>query len=355
MRPVTCLNGLLDTSVEPPATVRILFRRLRTRTLAHLFSKTLMIAESPTIAVKSGSLPSSRTSSLFIASVAGTVVLFWAPLRSLFEFASTSEFSYIPLIPLISAFLIVFRRARIFAHSKPSPKLGGLFIGAGVVVFVLSRRLPEFTASAQMSIAALCVVITWIGLFVFYYGFQTARTAMLPLFLLLFIVPLPDRLLGTAITYLQHGSAVLSYYLFRGLGVAALRDGTAISLPGLEIDVAPQCSGIRSSMSLLILVLAGANLYLRSSWNKLLLVVAVVPLVIVKNAIRIVTLSALALYVDPRFLSGNLHRSGGIFFFLIAVVILVPLVLLMQRLERRSYVRRTCTVAAHLADIAATE
>jgi exosortase len=211
------------------------------------------------------------------------------------------------------------------------------------------------SAAPQVSITALCVAITWIGLFVSYYGFQTARTAMLPLFLLFFIVPLPDRVLGAAITYLQHGSAVLSYYLFRGLGVAALRDGTAISLPGLEIDVAPQCSGIRSSMSLLILVLAGANLYLRSSWNKLLLVVAVVPLVIVKNAIRIVTLSALALYVDPRFLSGNLHRSGGIFFFLIAVVILVPLVLLMQRLERRSYVRRTCTVAAHLADIAATE
>jgi exosortase len=306
------------------------------------------------IAGQSGSLPGNRTSNLFIASIAGTIVLFWAPLRSLFEFASTSEFSYIPLIPLISAFLIGFRRARIFAHSKPSPKLGGVLIGAGLVIFVLSRWMPPFSATAKMSITALGVVITWIGLFVSYYGFQTARTAMLPLFLLFFIVPLPDRLLGTAITYLQHGSAVLSYYLFRGLGVAALRDGTAISLPGLEIDVAPECSGIRSSMSLLVLVLAAANLYLRIGWNKAVLVLVVVPLVIVKNAIRIVTLCALGLYVNPRFLTGNLHRSGGIFFFLIALAIFVPLVLIMQRLERRSYPQDVPSRACP-ADVAVVE
>jgi exosortase len=190
-------------------------------------------------------------------------------------------------------------------------------------------------ASSYMTVTALLLVVVWIGIFVLYYGIQTARKAMLPLLLLFFVVPWPPRVLDTVVEYLQHGSAVLSYYLFRAIGVAAFRDGTTIVLPRLQIEVAPQCSGIRSSISLLILTLAGANLYLRSGWNKVLLVSMLVPLAILKNAIRIVTLSTLGLYVDRSFLTGSLHHEGGIVFFLIALVILVPVILVMQRFERR--------------------
>jgi exosortase len=151
--------------------------------------------------------------------------------------------------------------------------------------------------------------------------------------------------MSAVITFLQHGSAVLSYYLFRAIGVAAFRDGMIIALPGLQIEVAPECSGIRSSISLLILTLAGANLYLRSDLNKVLLVLLLVPLVILKNAIRIVTLSTLALYVDPSFLAGSLHHKGGIVFFLIAMAILIPAISVMRRLERTGMGRSLHTSA----------
>jgi exosortase len=159
---------------------------------------------------------------------------------------------------------------------------------------------------------------------------QAARMALLPLCLLLFVIPAPQGMMSAVITFLQHASAVLSYYLFRAIGVAAFRDGMTIALPGLQIEVAPECSGIRSSISLLILTLAGANLYLRSGLNKLLLVMAVIPLVIVKNAIRIVTICTLSMYVNPGFIRGNLHRDGGILFFLIAFMLLIPVVILMR-------------------------
>ena len=176
---------------------------------------------------------------------------------------------------------------------------------------------------------------TWCGLFVVWYGPQAARMAVLPLCLLLFMVPAPERVLNAVIQFLQQGSAVLSYELFRLLGVPALREGTMISVPRLTIQVAPECSGIRSSISLLILTLAVGNLYLRCGWNKVLLVVALIPLVIVKNAIRIATLTLLAVYVDPRFLNGPLHRRGGIFLFLIALMMLILSVMVMRWLERR--------------------
>jgi exosortase len=281
------------------------------------------------------SLPGRNLSYGFIASMLASLVVFWAPLHRLLEFAAAnSEFSYIPLIPAISAFLIVMRRQRIFADSNPYPSAGGVIVGVGILLFSLAKFFPKMTPGNHLSLTALAIVATWWGLFVLCYGMRAARMALLPLCLLLFVIPVPQQVMSAVITFLQHASAVLSYYLFRAIGVAAFRDGMTIALPGLQIEVAPQCSGIRSSISLLILTLAGANLYLRSVLNRVLLVLMLVPLAILKNAIRIVTLSTLALYVDGSFLTGSLHHEGGILFFLLAMVILIPVISVLRRLER---------------------
>jgi len=63
----------------------------------------------------------------------------------------------------------------------------------------------------------------------------------------------------------------------------------------------------------------------------------------VKNGIRIVTLSLLSIYVDPSFLTGNLHHQGGILFFLLALGILLPLLWLLQQHERRRRIWGTAT------------
>jgi hypothetical protein len=49
-----------------------------------------------------------------------------------------------------------------------------------------------------------------------------------------------------------------------------------------------------------------------------------------------VTLSVLTLYVNPRFARGSLHHDGGIVFFLVALVILIPIVHVVRNLESRS-------------------
>jgi len=269
----------------------------------------------------------------FLATLFMSLILFKAAVFELAKFSDHSEYSYIPLIPLISGFLIFLRRKSIFARAEPSPWLGSWIVAVGLLLWVVKDYLG-IGSITNLEFSAFALVCTWCGLFVAWYGPQAARMALLPLCLLLFVVPPPERMLNTAVQCLQQGSAVLSYELFRLLGVPALREGTVISLPRLTILVAPECSGIRSSISLLILTLAVANLYLRSGRNKLLLVLTLLPLVVLKNAIRIVTLSLLGLYVDPRFLNGPLHHRGGIFFFLIALMMLIPIVMGMRRLER---------------------
>jgi exosortase/archaeosortase family protein len=56
-------------------------------------------------------------------------------------------------------------------------------------------------------------------------------------------------------------------------------------------------------------------------------------MMILKNGIRIVSLTLLGMYVDPGFLYGKLHHQGGIIFFFISLLFLAPLLWLLQRGE----------------------
>lgn len=142
-----------------------------------------------------------------------------------------------------------------------------------------------------------------------------------------------------AIFLLQAGSAIVATWLFRFLKVPALREGFILHLPTLDLEVATECSGIRSSVVLLITTLLVGQFGLRSFWAKSLLVLSVVPVVILKNGVRIVTIALLTMYVDRRFLHGWLHRSGGIVFYLLGLLALVPVLMLLKRTERASSVR----------------
>jgi hypothetical protein len=66
-------------------------------------------------------------------------------------------------------------------------------------------------------------------------------------------------------------------------------------------------------------------------------------LAVVKNGVRIFTLTVLGTYVDPGFLSGPLHRRSGIVFFLMTLGLLVLLLLLLRKLERSAASRPELT------------
>jgi hypothetical protein len=57
------------------------------------------------------------------------------------------------------------------------------------------------------------------------------------------------------------------------------------------------------------------------------------PLSVVKNGLRIFVIAMLATRVDPSFLTGRLHRQGGIIFFLIALGAIFLLLWMVRRGE----------------------
>jgi exosortase len=270
--------------------------------------------------------------------VLGSIAMLFPEIRSLVALSSTDDsFSHLPVIPAISAFLLFSERDRL-SGVRPEYDLRGLAVMlAGGALIAYSRTAggalgPEIANAA----AGLALVLAWTGSFALCFGFDALRKSPFPFLFLLFMVPLPDVLLDPVVGMLQRASAELANLFFRMTGVSFFREGTFLfSFPGLNIEVAKQCSGIRSSMSLFIVGVLAGHMLLRTGWRKGVLMLAVFPITVFKNAIRIVLLTLLSVYVDAGFMKGKLHQMGGIPFFLAALILLGCILWLLKRSESR--------------------
>jgi exosortase len=268
-------------------------------------------------------------------------VFAFTPLQKLFEASlnlDNTDLSYIVLIPFISGALIYWDRQRIFRTPRISVVYGAFaFVFSGLLYFLEHENASRLGENDQLSLTISAVIAVFFSGFLLCYGTAAFKAALFPLLFLTLAIPMPAVILDAFTRFLQHGSASLSAVLFALTGTPVYRNDVAFMLPNVTIIVAEECSGIRSTIGIFIVTLLGGHMLLRSNWRRLILLMAVVPLSLIKNAIRIVTLTLLAVHVDMGFLTGSLHRQGGIVFMMIGLALLYPLLTFLMRSERDIY------------------
>ena len=265
---------------------------------------------------------------------AASCLLFRAPLKDLTHFATTHDYgSHIFLIVPISVYLIYLKATQVFekVRSDVVPALVVFLTGATLkwVVYAFSARGDSDFLGLEMA----ALILFWTGAFIVCYGTQAFRAALFPFLFLLLMIPAPDFLVQKAISSLQVGSATVAFWFFKIFNVPVFREGLIFHIPTLDLEVARECSGIRSSAVLLITTLLLGEFVLRTFWGKTILVLSLIPIVVLKNGLRIVTISALTIYVNRGFLHGWLHQSGGIVFYLLGLLALAPMLKLLKTVE----------------------
>ena len=269
---------------------------------------------------------------------AALVAIFWDPLKSLVEITSKSpQYSHIILVPLISLFLVLLERRKIFTDLRYSWVAGALGVLLGVALYMLSRVYSGgLSPNDALSLAIASFVVIWEAGVLIFFGATAFRRGLFPWLSLLFIVPFPDFLVENFLLAIRGGSAEVSYAIFRIVGVPVFRDGWVFSLPGVSIEVARECSGIHSSIALLIVALIAGHLFLRRFWKKAILTGFIVPIVSITNGLRITVITLLAVYVDRRFLDSRLHHQGGAIFFGLALLLLALPLLWLGKAEAKA-------------------
>jgi exosortase len=187
----------------------------------------------------------------------------------------------------------------------------------------------------RLSLSILVWIVFIVVGFVQTYGWKEFSRLSFPFLFSLLSVPPPSPVMDRLIAALQWGSADSAQLLFRLFHVPVVRDGLIFSFSKIEIEVAQECSSIRSSTILVVTTLVIAQLFLKSKWSKWISFFISLPVAVLKNGVRIFTLSVLAEYVSTSWLDSWLHHHGGFIFLALALALMFAFVTVLWRVEHR--------------------
>lgn len=271
---------------------------------------------------------------LYLAWIVLCVLVFWKPVSALFHLAEQDDTaSHIILIPFIAVWLIYTERSQLRLRDSLDFRAGLFFSLPALSLTLLVLRCASCAPKEVLSGFILALILFLVAGFISIMGQEAAKSSWFAFAILLFAVPLPEGPLNKTIYWLQSGSAAVAELLFNLSGVPVMRQGFYFYLPEVSIEVAQECSGIRSSIALLILALLVAHFAFRPFWKKAVFVLAGLAMMLIKNGFRIATLTLLANYVNRDFLYGKLHHQGGVVFFVIGLALLLPVYWLLRRGE----------------------
>ena len=245
-------------------------------------------------------------------------------------------YSHIPLIPIIGSYLL-YRQRLVLLQALDSWHLPGIWImslGAGMFIFCQFAGLPllDFATASTLS-----TVVFLLGAFLFVFGVDAFRKAGFAMAMFSFIIPPPNLLMNRAVTVLVKSSAFVTHWLFHLLNVPFVQEGSVFFLPGLNIEITRACSGMRSTIALLVTSLLAGHLFLDKLWKRVLLVALVFPIAVLRNGVRITALYLLAYFVDEdAIMGGFLHNSGGFIFFFLGLVILGLVLWFLRNSDKQS-------------------
>jgi exosortase len=270
----------------------------------------------------------------FAALLAASIALGWRPLMATLHLALTNDaYTHILLIAPLSVALIYIARNELRASTEGKLAAVAGLVGALAVAAFARWGMSSPPPGLALTLAMFALVLWWIASVGYCFGGTAFRELLFPLGFLFWMVPLPEFALDRVVQFLQAGSAFSARVLFWLARIPVTQDGLVLSIPGLDVEVAPECSSIRSSLFLVVTTMLLAHLFLRSRWRQVLLVALSIPLSIAKNGLRIFVIAALSTRVDSSYLDGNLHHHGGIVFFAVAVVVVVGLLWFLVRSE----------------------
>lgn len=268
------------------------------------------------------------------------LAIFGRPLFRLAVYALHSElYSHILLIPFVCAYLIRLNKGKLALDSPPDRRRAWLPLAAGamtlVVYWVAVHKGWHPPTPDYLAVMALSFLLFLLGGGFIFLGANYLRKIAFPVAMMFFCVPFPQAVREGIETFFQFGSTDVAYAFLTATGMPVYLTGTHFHMPGFSLNVAPECSGIHSSVVLVITSLLAGYLFLKSPWKRLLLVLVVVPLALLRNGFRVFVIAQLCVRIGPQMIDSPIHHKGGPVFFVLSLVPLFLLLVYLNKCESR--------------------
>jgi exosortase len=264
--------------------------------------------------MKSSGAMKRRNIIVLIAIALALCLIYWPTLRWLVNsWLSSPYYSHGFLVPIVSGAITWTKREQLKTRA---PSLYGiLWILPAALLYVLNIVL-EIRLLGPLSLLILIVGLIWL-----FRGARAVKTLAFPLVFLLFLVPAP--FIPELAYRLQEISAFSSSRLLQVLGFPITSTGAEIYLETTVFTVGIPCSGINSLVALLALAAVYTFILMGSLSRRIGLFVLAFPIAIVANILRIVSIIAVAYFINVQTAAGWYHDISSPIFFILAFLAVV--------------------------------
>jgi exosortase len=243
-----------------------------------------------------------------------TCALVWpAVTHAVTVWSVDEEFSYGFLVPPVSALLVWWRRHAIREQLGSGANSGLVLVLAAVGVYAFGLR-ADINAISGLAVSPLLL-----GMVAFLWGWPAARVVAFPIAFLAFGLGLYRGLLDSLGFALQNMTATASGLLAQWLGLDVVRDGLTLRVGSAAFLVAEQCSGLSSLLSLVALASLWAYAVRGPRLARGGLLLAVLPLVVAANTLRVTVVLLVATVFGPEVALGFFHGASSLALFGVAL------------------------------------
>ncbi len=269
---------------------------------------------------------------LFALMCAVAVPIFWFGFESLARAWATPEYSHGPIIPLISLYLFLRElRAAPADDGRPKRRWPGVAVIAGALVLAAVGNLARIP-----DIVTYAFIIWTGGVVLTVFGWKRGVRHQLPVFHLIFMLPLPQFLYWQMTVFLQGISSVVGVWFVSAAGIPVFLDGNIIDLGVYKLQVAEACSGLRYLFPILSFSYLFSILYRGPIWHKAILLLSAAPIAVFMNSVRIGIIGILVNFYGIEHAEGFLHFFEGWIIFLACIGLLFLMAIGLQQLRRES-------------------
>lgn len=216
------------------------------------------------------------------------------------------------IVPIISAYIIWNMRKDLSNVDKKQSDTGLIFFIVGIMLNGIGILYTI------RFLSGLSLIVTIFGVILYLYGWKFINEMKFPILFLLLMVPIPfiDMVAPPAQTISAIGSANIANLL----GIPVHRDGLLLKLPVGTFEVALDCSGLMSVISLLTLSIIYAFILEGRLLMKYIIVLSSIPLAMIGNILRITLMLIIANTYGKDAAVNYFHDFSSILLFSIALI-----------------------------------
>jgi len=248
------------------------------------------------------------------------IVLYWPVFSHLYHIRwDTVDYTHAYFILPLSLWLVWRKRAEIRRVAlEPVTHqinfISGIVLLTGILMFLFGLRQD------YIFVQALSLIPVLFGLTGYLYGKSMAKLLLFPILYLILLVPPPLGIIDSITVPMRHGISILTEQILFFLNYPISRKGLLLTIGYSDIFMGAPCSGFRSLITMFSLVLVYVYVIKGSLSKKLILTSFIIPMALLGNLVRVITLCLITFYFGEEAGQGFFHNFSGIVIFIITLL-----------------------------------